>query len=122
MSWGLFLTCPLGMKMTPGGLSRFSKAAAQVVEDLWSEGTALFDGQPVACAVSRGAVGGDMILGGEIPDALLKLRIRKANLQTPPLKNVTVFTFEDRKWRVDEVQDSYKDESWALTCIPANRS
>ena len=108
------------MKMTSAGLARFAQASAAVVDEIWSD-TVLISGQSVACAVARGAVGGTMGLGGEIPDALLKVRILKANLVTAPIHGKTLLTFEGRTWRVDEVTNSEKDQAWALTCVPNNR-
>ena len=110
------------MKMTTTGLDRFLKSAAAAVEDLWGDQVAIQGvAIPVPCSVSRSAVGGAMSLGGDIPEAILKLRIKKQNLAAAPEHGKTLLTFEGRKWRVDEIQDSPKDEAWALTCVPHNR-
>ena len=110
------------MKMTSTGLARFLKSSSNLIEELWGDEVNIMGHTGmVPCSVSRSAVGGALSLGGDIPEAILKLRIKKANLPERPEHGKTLLTFEGRKWRVDEVQDSTKDEAWAVTCIPHNR-
>jgi len=107
------------MKMTLAGFRSFAQKAAAAVEELWGD-EVVISGDTIAAAVNRSAVGGAFGLGGEIPEAILKVRIQKTNFAGPPVAGKTLLTFEGGLWRVDEFQDSERDGSWALSCVPAN--
>jgi hypothetical protein len=109
------------MNMSRAGLQSFLGRAAQLVESLWADEVTIAS-VAIPCAVSRSAVGGEMVLGGHIPEAILKVQILKSNLETAPLHGKTLLTFEGKEWRVDEVHDSNHESAWALTCVPVNKS
>jgi len=100
------------------GLKQFMAAAADVVEALYGE-VITIAGKVIEAAVSHPSRGGELGLGIDQLDSILKVRIRKALLPTRPIHGKETLTFAGEIWRIDEVTDDRSSDAWYLTCIPA---
>ena len=109
------------MNMTRAGLSQFMDQANDLSEILFGE-TITIAGDNITAAVSHPTTGGQLGLGVETLEAMLKVRIQKKNLASAPVHSKTLLTFKGDLWRVDEVTDDRMGAAWVLTCIPAEKS
>lgn len=107
--------------MTREGLRSFNDLAAAQAAALHEE-SIVIDGRTIFCAVSRGGLGGDMGLGGDIPEAILKVQlpIRHFGSDYRPVHGQTTLEYDGRTWRVDEVGSAQNLKYWPLTCVPAS--
>jgi len=106
--------------MTRLGLSRFNAAATDISEALFGE-TIVFRDQSFEAAVSQPTTGGELSLGIESVESILKIRIRKLFAHEKPRHGKETLTFQGEEWRIDEVTDDRLGSAWLLTCLPAAR-
>lgn len=109
--------------MTRDGLRSFNDRASAQAAALWNE-SVVIDGRTIHCAVSRGGLGGDMGLGGDIPEAILRVHLPMEEFAPDysPKHGETILEYEGKKWRVDEVGSTQNINYWPLTCVPASES
>jgi hypothetical protein len=109
------------MNMTRAGLAEFMNQSNDLSEILFGDDIVI-DGETITAAVSHPTHGGQLGLGVETLEAILKVRIQKKNLATKPDHNRDTLTYNGETWRVDEVTDDRMGSAWVLTCIPAKQA
>jgi hypothetical protein len=108
------------MKMTPLGVSEFMNSAVELSEALFG-GVVTISGSDYEAAVSTITEGGELSLGVEKIEAILRVRLRKALYPARPVHGSTLLTYEGRLWRVDEVTDDKIAKAWSLSCVLAEQ-
>lgn len=107
------------MGMTRRGFKKFLANTQSVLDELWG-GQVEIKGVVYPAAVSAVSSGGTGGLGGDVPEGVVSIRIRKIHLPDRPKHGETLVRHDGFSWRVDDVRSHDVDEVWFLRCIPAD--